>query len=92
MPGPTTEVLSDDLHKLTVEVAKLSAEFGLAKWLLGLALVATLSGIGGGIWWAATITAEVKNLSLEIAHSRLNGETSVKNQDTGATPIPDPKP
>ena len=55
---------------MTVEVAKLSAEFGLAKWLLGLTLVATLSAIGGGIWWAATLTAEVKHLATEIARPR----------------------
>jgi len=74
MPGPTTEILNDDLkevrgdlHKLTVEVAKLSAEFGLAKWLLGLTLVATLSGIGGGIWWAATLTAEVRHMAGALA-------------------------
>jgi len=77
MPGPTTEVLNDDMrqirgsldalkgevHQLDVGLARLQTEFGLAKWLLGLTLVATLSGIGTGIWWAATLTAEVQHLA-----------------------------
>ena len=77
MPGPTTETLADDLkevrsdlHKLAVEVAKLSAEFGLAKWLLGLTLAATLTAIGGGIWWAATLTAEVRHLAGAVTATR----------------------
>jgi hypothetical protein len=99
VPGPTTEVLSDDLeelkaelhadvrdirvnldsvkdslkaeiHAVDVRLARLSAEFGLAKWLLGATLVATLSQIGAGIWWGATVTAEVRHLTQAIGQQK----------------------
>jgi hypothetical protein len=84
MPGPTAEVLNEevkglrddlhkvegslrqDIHQLDIRVAKLSTEFGVVKWVVGATLVATLSGIGSGIWWAATVTADVKNLGSKI--------------------------
>ncbi len=88
MPGPTTEVLNDDIrelkgdlrdirsnldvlkadvHRIDVGLAELRAEFRFAKWLLGLLLALTISGIGGGIWQAATLTAEVKHLAGVVA-------------------------
>jgi len=88
MPGPTTEVLNEDVkevksdlrdvrssievlkgdvHRTGISLAELRGEFGLAKWLIGLTLVATLSGIGTGIWWAATITADLHNLEVITA-------------------------
>lgn len=101
MPGPTTEVLNDDIkdlkgdvreirggldalkgevHQLDVSVARLQTEFGLAKWLLGLTLVATVSGIGAGIWWAATLSAEVRHLAGVVAAGKPAGQ-----------PIPSPR-
>ena len=76
MPGPTTEFLSADfetiradfkdlartVHGLDVGLGKLQTEFALAKWLLGVLLVATLSGIGSGIWWASAISHRVGTL------------------------------
>jgi hypothetical protein len=68
------KALREDLHQVELsltksieavrhDVGRLQAEFGLAKWLLGLSLVATVSGIGAGVWWAATLTAEVRHLA-----------------------------
>jgi hypothetical protein len=76
MSGPTTELLNDylktlrsdfkDLGKevknIEVGLARLETEFGLAKWLLGLLLVAILKGLGFGIWWASSITKSVGTL------------------------------
>lgn len=77
MPGPTTEVLSDDvkelrgdLHALAVDLAKIGTGVGIFKWMLGLTLMATVSGIATGIWWAATITSEVRHLSGQVAEIR----------------------
>jgi hypothetical protein len=56
-----------DIRRLDVGLAELRAEFRFAKWLLGLLLAMTLSGIGGGIWWAATITAEVRHVGQAVA-------------------------
>ena len=81
MPGPTTEVLNEDvreirgnlgvvkadLHALGLDVAGLKAEFGVFKWLLGLTLAASLSGVGISIWWAATLTSEVRHLAAAVA-------------------------
>ena len=78
MPGPTTEVLYDDLKELRGDVRQIQAdvrrmdnnltkvqtEFAFAKWFLGTLLLSTLAGIGTGIWWAATITANVKGLEM----------------------------
>ena len=71
------KVLRDDLHRLEVsvnagthkvelDVARLAAEFNLAKWLIGLTLVATLTGIGGGIWWAGRIDAKVSSIEASL--------------------------
>ena len=43
-------------------MGRLQTEFGLAKWLLGLLLLATLSGIGAGIWWAGNMNARMGGL------------------------------
>ena len=65
----STEVLNDDIKELRSEVhgidsrlSALAAEFGFAKWLLGLSLGLTLSGIGLGIWWGGNINAKVDGL------------------------------
>jgi hypothetical protein len=77
MPGPTAEVLNEDVkelkteirdirgdvHRVDVSLTRVQTEFAFAKWFLGLLLLATISGIGSGIWWAASITADLKNLS-----------------------------
>lgn len=55
--------LREGIHKVDLRVTKLATEFAVARWVVAATLVATLSGIGSGIWWAATITAEVKHLS-----------------------------
>jgi hypothetical protein len=104
MPGPTTEVLNDDVkelkadireirghldslkddvHQVDLGLARLQTEFGLAKWLLGLTLVATASGIGTGIWWAATINASV--LSMEKRFSKVE-ESIAKSIEQGKAP------
>jgi hypothetical protein len=109
MPGPTTEVLNDDVkelkadireirghldslkddvHQVDLGLARLQTEFGLAKWLLGLTLVATASGIGTGIWWAATINASV--LNMEKRFSKVE-ESIAKSLEQGrASSIPGP--
>jgi hypothetical protein len=58
--------LKAEIHVVDVRLAKLSAEFNLFKWVLGAVLVATLSQIGAGIWWGATITSEVRHLTQAI--------------------------
>ena len=73
MPGPTPKLLDSDvrelreaIHDITVEVEKLTAGFRTIKWLVGLTLVASLSGICGGIWWAATINANLRTLEVRL--------------------------
>ena len=59
------KALREDLHQVELsltksiesvrhDVGKLQAEFGLAKWLLGLILVTTMTATGSGIWWASS--------------------------------------
>ncbi len=76
MPGPTTELLNDDLklvrsdlkdltkdvQRIEIGLARVETEFGFAKWLLGLLLLATITGIGSGIWWASAINNRVGHL------------------------------
>ena len=57
-------------------------EFSFAKWLLGLLLVATVSGISSGIWWAATLNANMKNLEITTNDHFGRLDTSVKNLET----------
>ncbi|MHB1210349.1 MAG: hypothetical protein ACYC1I_11695 [Acidimicrobiales bacterium] len=64
------DVMKSDLHKTGLDLARLSAEFGVFKWLIGLCLVATLSSVGVSIWWAATIISEVRHLSGQVAEIR----------------------
>ena len=89
MPGPTTEVLNDDLkdlrsdlnrvetalsgeiHQVDNAVAKLAAEFGLFKWLVGASLVASVSGIVSSAYWAGTITTRVT--ALESRADKVDG-------------------
>ena len=65
----STEVLNEDIKELRSEIhgvdtrlSALAAEFGFAKWLLGLSLALTLSGISFGIWWGGNINAKVDGL------------------------------
>ncbi len=73
MPGPTTEVLNDDLKDLRTDlhrvetslataVAKLAAEFGLFKWLVSAALVASVSGVVSSAYWAGALATRVTAL------------------------------
>jgi hypothetical protein len=91
MPGPTTEVLNEDVrelkgelrdirndlnvlkadvHRIDVGLAELRAEFKFAKWLIGILLAMTVSGIGAGIWQTATLTSEVKHLTTTLTTAR----------------------
>jgi prefoldin subunit 5 len=56
--------LGGEVQRSAVSLAELRGEFRLAKVFIGLTLVATLSGLGAGIWWAATITANVHNFEV----------------------------
>ena len=65
----STEVLNEDIkdmkseiHGIDTRLAALAAEFHFAKWLLGLSLALTLSGISFGIWWGGNINAKVDGL------------------------------
>jgi len=80
--GPTTEVLSEDLkglraevHSIDVSLAGLRAEVGLAKWLFGIVAGAMLASIAAGIWWAATMSADARNLDARLGkvESKLEG-------------------
>ncbi len=71
-----TEIMND-VHKVAIEVAKLSAVFNFAKWLIGLTLSACISGIVFGIWWAATLSANVKILESNTTDRLTKLEESV---------------
>ena len=96
MPGPTTEVLNDDLKELrsdlhrvetalSTAVAKLAAEFGLFKWLVSAALVASVSGVISSAYWAGSLASRVTAIEgradkadgrLDRIESSLSGITS----------------
>lgn len=93
MPGPTTEVLSDDvkglrsdIHKLDVALARLSGEFGVFKWLLGATLGITLGGIVSSIWWAATINTKVGALEGHLDRMEAAIIKAIGWTDQGASP------
>jgi hypothetical protein len=100
MPGPTTEVLNDDvkdlrdelhkveiaikddlhmlkdeltveIHRVSVAVEKLASEFHFAKWLFGLLLVTAVSMGLAGVWWAASITSDLRNITKTLEQSRI---------------------
>jgi len=82
MAGPTTEVYLEDLkglraevHSIRVSLAGLRAEVGLAKWLFGIVAGAMLASIAAGIWWAATMSADARNLDARLGkvESKLEG-------------------
>jgi hypothetical protein len=62
----TMDSLKNDHRELAVGLAEVRTEFRFAKWLLGILLLATISGIGSGIWWAATITANMRVLEAVV--------------------------
>ena len=90
--------LRGDLHRLEVNltkqidqvaitigerVAKLSAEFALFKWLLGLTLVASLSGIISSSYWAGSLASRVAAVEgrLDKVDARLDRlETSLNTR------------
>ncbi len=85
MPGPTTEVLNDDLkdlrdgvradidrlresfHKANEPVIRLTTEVAIFKWFVGLGLIALVTNIFGGAWWAGTISANAKSDAVQVA-------------------------
>jgi hypothetical protein len=84
--------LKGEVHRLDVGLARLQTEFGLAKWLLGLLLVATVSGIGTGIWWAATITADVRSLDKRFDKLESAVLKAIEAPRQVAPPAPTPQP
>ncbi len=105
MPGPATETLNDDLkqlkddvHRLDVGLAEIRTELrllvGLAKLVIGLVV-----GLGGGafvssavagIWWASSITSDVRHLEVQVAEIRKSVDELKKGLATppAATPAP----
>jgi hypothetical protein len=90
MPGPTTEVLNEDiktlradLHQIATSLAEFHGEIrGQLKIIIGLAqilIVTVITGAAAAIWWGGTITAEVRDLSRRVGQveSRL-GSVEVK--------------
>ena len=93
MPGPTTEVLNDDLkalrsdlhqaektlaadlHRfettLSTAVGSLAAEFKLFKWLVGAALMASVSGVISSAYWAGSLATRVS--ALETRADKVDG-------------------
>ncbi len=64
------DVIKADVHRIDVSMSGLRAEFGFAKWLVGITLGVTLAGTANGIWTAATLTNEVKHQSSDMAELR----------------------
>lgn len=62
--------LSAEIYKVNIAVEKLSIEFAVFRWLIGLTLVALLSGLGMSIWWAATVTNRVGTLESKSAQDQ----------------------
>jgi chromosome segregation ATPase len=63
----TMDSLRKDLHGVSNGLTEVKTEFRFAKWILGFLLLGTISGIGSGIWWAATITADMKALEANLS-------------------------
>ena len=96
------KALREDLHQVELsltksiesvrhDVGKLQAEFGLAKWLLGLILVTTMTATGSGIWWASSITSNVAGLEKRLDKFEAVVLKAIE-QPKGATPKPEAKP
>jgi hypothetical protein len=58
--------LTGSIHEVDTKIEKLSSEFNFAKWLIGLLLVTAVAGVVSGVWWAASINANVGELKVRI--------------------------
>jgi hypothetical protein len=73
MPGPTTEVLNDDIKLIQSDLKQVEitlAKHGVMLRVIiagfSLLIVTTISGIAAGIFWAGTMTADAKNLRSDV--------------------------
>jgi hypothetical protein len=73
MPGPTTEILNDDLkglrddlHKVELDVRELSTQVRGLLTSIKLLAVLAVSTLAASIWWGATLTADVRSLSVKV--------------------------
>ena len=71
-----------DVRRIDLGLTRVQTEFSFAKWLLGSLLVAAVTGISTGIWWAATISANVRNLEIST-NDRINRLESSANDRFG---------
>lgn len=81
MPGPTTEILNDDIralrediHKLDLGLTEVRTELRifikLAKWGIGIIATTLITSTIASIWWASQINTEVHRLGQDMAEVR----------------------
>jgi len=70
------EELKNVGHGTAISLAEMRGEFRFAKWFIGLTLGVTIGSIGTGIWWAATVTADLHNLEKGAAEKYQSIEKS----------------
>jgi outer membrane murein-binding lipoprotein Lpp len=73
MPGPTTEVLNDDIrilrdevHRVDLDVRELITKVGGIITSIKILGVFTLGGLASGLWWGGSLTTKVDGLSGRI--------------------------
>lgn len=70
--------LTQDINRVNVSVEKLSSEFHILKWIMGLVLVAVVSGVLKGVWWASKINTKFDRLEASMSKVLEQTRPSVK--------------
>jgi hypothetical protein len=84
-------VLKADVHRIDLGLAEMKAEFRFAKWLIGLLLGMTLTGVGGGVWTMSKIVTKVEGI--EARFDRLESSVGkILEQFRSTNPSQIPKP
>jgi hypothetical protein len=64
------DVIRADVHRIDIAVAELRSDVqtikGIGKWAATLLVGSVLASGGTVVWWAATVSADVKHLAAEV--------------------------
>jgi outer membrane murein-binding lipoprotein Lpp len=73
------DVVKADVHRIDVSLAELRSDVqtikGIGKWAATLLVASVLASGGTVVWWAATVSADVKHLAAEVGELKKSIDT-----------------